>query len=352
MRILFEVVHPAHVLFFVHAIALLKERGDEIMVVSREKDVTTQLLDDLGIAHHCLTDARAGLFGQALELLERDWKLLRMARRFRPDILVGNGGVAISHVGKLLSIPSLSLYDSDRAPLQVSLAIPFIDEWHVPERWTGPEARGRTFRFPGCKQFAYLHPNHFRVDDDAARRAGWDPDQPNFLLRLVALKANHDYGRKGIAQTQRERLIDALTARGKLHISSEAPLPPELDPMRYRGRPADFHHLLAKCALCCGESVTVASEATALGVPSLLQVDVEYGYVTEQFEAGIFHRLARDEDPDDAVKRVLSIPRSEMDMRMNSYAARQLDLTRYTIDTIDRMITSQRVMMGSTASRP
>lgn len=338
MRVLFDIVHPAHALYFTHPIRMLRQRGDEVLVVSREKDVTTSLLDGLGIEHEPITKAREGLFGQGLELLERDWRLLKIARNFRPDIMVGNGGVAISHVGKFLGIPSLSIYDSDKAPLQLSLAIPFIDEWHVPERWTGPEAKGRTHRFPGCKQYAYLHPEHFTVDDEAAKRAGWDPAQSNFLLRLVAWKANHDYGRKGLDPAQRDALIAALRERGKLHISSESPLPPELEPYRYRGSAEDFHHLLGKCVLCCGESVTVASEATALGVPSLVQVDVEYGYVTEQFDAGVFQRLSRDDDPAAVVDRVLAIPASEMTARMQAYAAKQLDLNQYTLEVIDRMV--------------
>jgi len=347
MKALFEVVHPAHALFFCHAMRAMERRGDVICIVSRHKDVTTNLLDELGFSHTPITTAGKGLVGQASELIARDWRLLKIVRDFQPDILVGNGGVAISHVGKLMGVPSLSLYDMDKAPLQMSLTLPFIDEWHVPERWNGPIAKGRTHHFPGCKQYAYLHPDHFIVNDDAALRAGWDPERKNFLLRIVAWQSNHDHGKSGFTAEQRDDLVAQLQSRGRLHISSEGTLPPELEPLRFRGKVSDFHHLLAKCSLCVSESNTVASEATALGVPSLLQAQFALGYIEEQFDAGVFHPLDRDADNGALIDKVLAIAPEEITRRMKAYAARQLDLNHYTIEAIDRMVAERQ--SGSTA---
>ena len=342
MKALFEVVHPAHALFFCHAMRIMERRGDEICVASRHKDVTTGLLDELGFSHIPITTAGKGLVGQASELIARDWRLLKIVRDFQPDILVGNGGVAISHVGKLMGIPSLSLYDMDKAPLQMSLTLPFIDEWHVPERWNGPVAKGRTHHFPGCKQYAYLHPDHFVADEEAARRAGWDPQQDNFLLRIVAWQSNHDHGKSGFSARQRDDLVAQLRERGRLHISSEGALPPELEEFRFRGKISDFHHLLAKCRLCVSESNTVATEATALGVPSLLQAQFALGYIEEQFDAGVFFPLDRDADNGALIDEVLAMPRDEIARRMKAYASRQLDLNLYTIEAIDRMVAARR----------
>ena len=350
MKALFEVVHPAHALFFCHAMRIMQQRGDDIRIVSRHKDVTTKLLDELGFSHIPITTAGKGLVGQASELIARDWRLLKIVRDFQPDILVGNGGVAISHVGKLMGIPSLSLYDMDKAPLQMSLTLPFIDEWHVPERWNGPIAKGRTHHFPGCKQYAYLHPDHFVTNDDAARRAGWDESRDNFLLRIVAWQSNHDHGKSGFSAEQRDDLVEQLQKRGRLHISSEGELPPELEALRFRGRVTDFHHLLSKCRLCVSESNTVATEATALGVPSLLQAQFALGYIEEQFDAGVFFPLKRDADNGALIDEALSVPRDAMAKRMKDYAARQLDLNIYTIETIDRMVATRGG--GSPVQRP
>lgn len=337
MRVLFEVVHPAHVLFFCHAMRALQARGATICIASRHKDVTTDLLDRLGFDHVPLSRARSGIVGQALELAGRDWRLLHLARKFRPDVMVGNGGVCISHVGKLLGIPSLSLYDTDRAPLQIALALPFIDEWHVPDTWQGRTAPGRTRVFHGVRHFTYLHPDHFRVDDAAALRAGWDPERDNFLLRIVAWQANHDYGRSGIATARLFDLVRALQARGKVHISAEGALPPELEPLRYTGDPLDFHHLLARCRLCCGESVTVASEAAALGVPSLLQLDLQYGYVADMVRAGVFTPFGPQDDLPQLLNYLLAEDREATRQRILSYVTAQDDLNQYVVDMVERV---------------
>lgn len=336
MRILLDLVHPADALFFHHAARLLEARGAEVRIASRRKDVLAQLLDELGHRHEPLSTAASGLLGQARELAVRDAAMVKLARAWQPDVMAGFGGVAISHAGKLLGIPSISFYDTEHAALQLRLTLPFISEWHVPESWAGRTANGRTFRFPGSKQFAYLHPDYFRADPEIARAAGWDPSRDNFLIRTVAWQANHDYGRRGIALAQLRQIVGELSARGKVHISAEGPLPADLEPLRTQGTPASFHHLLAHCRLYCGESITVASEAAALGVPALLQIDKEYAYVAEQQRAGLITRLAPGDNASTAVSAALAEPQATFRGRAMRFAAASGDLNQYIVEAITR----------------
>ncbi|MBT8460544.1 MAG: hypothetical protein KJN60_12815 [Boseongicola sp.] len=46
MRVLFEIVHPADVLFFKRPLETLRARGDEFLVLSRHKDIACDLLDE------------------------------------------------------------------------------------------------------------------------------------------------------------------------------------------------------------------------------------------------------------------------------------------------------------------
>ena len=88
MKVLFDMVHPADVHFFRYAIRQLQQRGDKICVTSREKDVTRELLDDFSINHTRISRKGDGAIGLFLELLARDINLYRVARTFRPDIIV------------------------------------------------------------------------------------------------------------------------------------------------------------------------------------------------------------------------------------------------------------------------
>lgn len=335
MRVLFDLVHPADALFFHHPIRLLRSAGAEIRIASRRKDVLIPLLDALGHEHEAVSQAGSGRIGLAVELVQRDWRLLRLAQSFRPDAMVGFGGVAIAHVGAVTGIPSLSFYDTEHAALQVNLALPFIREWHVPRSWRGPTAKGRTFYFNGGKQSAYLHPDHFVASPEIAAAAGWVAGRDNFLIRTVAWQANHDHGRRGISPEQLGTIVSRLAVRGQVHISAEGELPPALEPFRYRGGPAALHHLLAHCRAYVGESITVASEAVMLGVPAVLQIDKDYGYVAEQEEAGLIHRFGP-EDFDAALARALAEDPIDFQRRARGFVAAMDDINLYVANAIQR----------------
>lgn len=334
MRILIELVHPADALFFFHAVRDLQRRGSEVLLVSRHKDVLVELLDEFGLRHLPLTAARSGVAGQAIELIHRDLALFRLARSWKPDVMAGFGGLAIAHVGRALGIPSISFYDTEHAALQLRLTLPFISEWHVPQTWSGPVARGRTFRFRGGKQFAYLHPDYFQPDPAVAMAAGWAPDRDNFLVRTVAWRANHDRGRKGIPPTQLSKVIESLAGRGKVHISAEGELPSVLEPLRFRGRISAFHHLLAHCRGYCGESITVASEAVALGVPAALQIDKDYAYVAEQERAGLIRRFGPDDDAAAVLREAFSEAPDDFRRRARQFAQSVEDINSYIVNVL------------------
>ncbi len=269
MRILVDIVHPADVLFFRHPLAQLLAEGAEIHIASREKDVACDLLDEFGLPHEVASRAGKGTSGLARELLVRDAKLWRMARRFRPDVMVGFGGVAIAHVGKLTGIPSVSFYAADTASLQTRLTWPFITRLYVPEPYAGPVPEGRTTRFPGVKELSYFYPGNFVADPDIARRNGWIEGEENFFLRTVGWGANHDLGKSGWSDEDLSALVEKLSARGNVLISSERVLPSHLDRYLYRGKRSALHHVMAQCRLYAGESATMAHEAAFLGVPAI-----------------------------------------------------------------------------------
>ena len=54
MNILFDIGHPAHVHLFKNAIWKLEAKGHKVAITSREKDVTTSLLDYYGFEHKVL----------------------------------------------------------------------------------------------------------------------------------------------------------------------------------------------------------------------------------------------------------------------------------------------------------
>ncbi len=338
MRVLFDIIHPAHALFFHHPILTLQRNGDEVAIASRKKkDVTMAVLDRLGHEHRAVTTARSGPLGLLLELGLRDAAVLRMAREFRPDVMVGFGGVAISHAGWLMGIPSLSFYDTEIARLQIAITLPFITEWHVNEAYTGPSPQGREYRFPGPRQLSFFHPHNFKPDRARAIAAGLNPDRDNFLLRIVAWSSNHDIGKKGWASVQLAELAQKLSKRGKVHVSVEGELPAELERYRYRGDVLDLHHLMAHCRAYIGESATMAAEAAVLGVPAIYAIDDYRGFVEQLAGKGLI--LRSDGTVGDVLERLdEALARSPEEWRRLRDAAvsQWTNVSDYVVAAIDR----------------
>lgn len=339
MRVLFDIVHPADVLFFKRPMEMLRERGDELTVLSRAKDVTCGLLDSFGIAHRPVSRAGSGRAGLAAELLRRDIAVFSEARKFRPDAMLGFGGVAISHVGRLLGIPAISFYDSENARLQTRITWPFIDKLYVPQSYAGPTPERRTTRLPGTKELSYLHPAAFHPDKDIACAGGLDPERDNVFLRVVDWRANHDLGKAGWTLEELRALISRLEVQAKIHLSSEINLPEDLASYHYRGSIQEVHHLMAHCRLYLGESATMASEAAILGVPAIYCGRDFPGYVRELEAAGLLR--CRDDEAtlllDEEIDVQLARSPEELRAARDRYVADKPDWAEAVIEAVDRL---------------
>lgn len=340
MKILIDIVHPADVLFFFHPIRRWRQMGHEIQVASRRKDVTGELLDAFGIEHRVLSAAGRSLPALAVEMLRRDLAMLKLARRFRPDIMTGFGGVAISHVGKVLGIPSVSFYDTGRAPLQHRVTLPFISHLHVTESYDGPIARDRTDRFPGTKDFSYLHPDNFLPDRAAAVTAGLAEQGRNYFIRLVGWEANHDVGHAGWNAETLAHFVHYLGEQGKVHISSELPLPTKLEKHRYRGAVDQLHHLLAFCTCYIGESATMAGEAALLGVPAIYATRDRRCYTDELTAVGLLLQVHRVDYQSlhKAVCDAAALDRTVLAQRLATYMAGKINLADYVVEAVFRQV--------------
>lgn len=269
MRVLFDIVHPAHVHFFKHMLTGLAKRGHETRIVAREKDVTTALLDRLGFEYDSVgRSGKKSLFGMGSELLRRDLVLARVARQFKPDMIVTRNPAG-AQTGRLLGIPAIFDTDDGRAAgIHFWSAAPFAHVITTPD-CTDEDYGRRHVQYPGYKQTAYLHPNHFTPDRSVLQALGVAAGERYFIVRFVAMVASHDLGEGGLSAADKRTLIDKLQARGRVFLSSEDTLPEELSHMKFPLAPDKLHDALAFADLLVGDSQTVAAEAAVLGTPSL-----------------------------------------------------------------------------------
>lgn len=269
MRVLFDIVHPAHVHFYRHLHDLLRAEGHETLIVARDKEVTLDLLGAFGMPHEWTGHAGAkSTLARAAELVTRDVALTRWARRFRPDVVLTRNPAGV-HAGRLVG--AWTVYDSvdgRAAGVHFQLGAPLAHVITSPN-WLDEDYGPRHRRYRGPKELAYLHPDRFTADPGMRAELGVPDGQPLFVVRFVANDAVHDAHTVGLDAAQRAALVERLQARGHVVISSEEALPDELEPLRYRLGPERIHHVLAAADLFVGDSGSMAAEAGVLGTPAL-----------------------------------------------------------------------------------
>lgn len=281
MKILVDMVHPADVHFFKHCITRFLQAGHDVLITSRKKDMTIELLDVMGFQHRVISTLGKGRSGLFCELVQRDMRLWKTARAFGPDILIANNSPCASHIAWLLKRPSLVFDDTEIHRYSHMLYAPFVTEVHSPTCYRIPQKRKHR-RYPGYHALSYLHPSYFQPNPEILMKAGLSPDENMVIVRFVAWGAMHDIGLTQISQQNKYRLIQTIEQSGaRVLISSETLLPPDLEPYRLRLPSSVVHHLLYYVNFVIGESATMCAEAAVLGTPAIYCDEVGRGYTDE-----------------------------------------------------------------------
>jgi uncharacterized protein len=271
MRLLFDLGHPAHIHLFRNLIKRTRQEEGEVLVATREKDVTVELCRAYEIPQIILSRANRGqILTGGWELLSRTFKLFRVARMFKPDALIGTS-LSIGIVGRITCCPSFVFNEDDAGvvPLFAKVAYPACSYIVTPECLKHENYGKKHLIYPGYHELAYLHPDHFTPDISVPRSIGLGPDKPYFILRLVALRAHHDTAAKGMPFDIAKKLVQILSESGRVLITSEDELQDQFKEYQFPLAPDKLHDVLAFASMYIGESQTMAAEAAVLGVPSL-----------------------------------------------------------------------------------
>ncbi|MBW7470496.1 DUF354 domain-containing protein [Marinobacter sp. M216] len=339
-RILIDICHPAHVHFFKNVIGVLNNRGHEILVTSREKEVTVRLLEDLDVDHCMLSSAsKGGVVGMLKELISRNFGLYKVARRFKPDVMAAIGGIFVAQVGRLSSIPSVVFYDTENATLQNALTYPFASRVSVPRAYESWLPK-RSERYDGYHELAYLHPEFFKPDYVEAVANGLSPSGDTFLIRVVSWNANHDLNEQGWSVQLLRTVVSFLSRLGKVIVSSEGGLPDDLAPYGYAGNPSSMHHVMAFCRLFVGESATMASESVVLGVPAIYAAHTGRGYCNEQeVRYGMLRNINELNETSlvGCIREFLLITPDEILKRHEELLGDTIDVVEYAANLVERM---------------
>ena len=168
MRIIIDILHPAHVHFFKNFVWEMEKRGHKILITARDKDITLRLLDAYGFRYVIISRMRKGKFGLLHEFITRNRRFYKICKRFKPDVLLGIMGPTISVVGKILKIPAIVFYDTEHAKITNRFVYPLATCICTPSCYIGKEKK--QFRYNGYHELAYLHPKRFKPDKNITKQ--------------------------------------------------------------------------------------------------------------------------------------------------------------------------------------
>ena len=340
MRILIDINHPAHVHYFRNFSYIMKEKGHDILFVSRDKEMSHCLLKLYGFTYLDRGKGKAGRLGKIMYLFYANLKLLRIAINFKPDLFLNFLHPYPSQVAKLLGKVSLVFSDTEHASLHHKLTLPFATKIYTPSCYRLDLGK-KQIRFDSYMELAYLHPNYFAPNPEVLKMLGVEENEQFVLIRFVSWKAVHDFGHRGMTLENKRKAVNAMSAYAKVFITSETDLPADLEAYRIKIPFNQMHDAIYYSSLLFGESATMASEAAVLGTYSIFMDDAGRGYTDdEEKRFGLVHNFTEsDEDQLLAIEKAIQLlsdssSKKESQMKREILLSECIDTTQFMVDEV------------------
>jgi predicted glycosyltransferase len=304
MKVWIDITGPAHVLVFRPLVQVLRERGAEVQITTREFSQNVELLRMHGMEAEVV--GRHGGRSRVLKsvtMVTRLGALVRWARPRRFDVALAHASHHLTLAARALRIPSSTTFDYEYATVQHQLGCRAANVVLVPEAI--PPARLEPYgvrppklrRYPGLKEEYYL--SDFEPDPGVVDALGLDRGRVLALVRPPSDYALYHRNPSPLFPGLLERLgrdesvqavVLARTEEQRRDIAARR-LPSVVVPEHA----VDAQSLIAASDLVVSAGGTMNREAVALGVPVYTTFGGKLGAVDEALLAE--GRLRRLTDP-------------------------------------------------------
>jgi hypothetical protein len=352
MNIVIEINHPGQVHLLKNIYQQLIEREHSVTVFVKNEEVITGLLNIYKIPFINLGNKGSGISGKLFRQLVFDLKIWRHANKYKSEIGLGSS-ITNDHVSLFSRLKSIHLSDDDEdvVPFITKYSYPFADTILAPDCLKFSRFPNKVINYAGYHELAYLHPKRFKPDEKVIDESGLKPGERFFLMRFNAFKAHHDVGVKGLSIEQKLQLVEILSSKGKVFITTEKEIEPELVDYKLKISPDKVHSLLYYATLFVGDSQTMTSEAAVLGTPAircntfvnrisyLEEEEHKYG-LTFGFRPDNFNALVK------KVHELLNLPnlKEQWQIRRLKMLADKIDVTAFMVWFVENYPESKNIM--------
>jgi len=276
VRVWIDITAPAHVLVFRPLLGLLRDRGAEVEITSRDYAQTAQLLELHGIEAEILgRHGGRSRLGKARSLASRLRELRRWARGRQFDIALAHGSHELTMTARRLGVPSSTTFDYEFAWLQHQLGCHAATRVVVPEAIPPERLERYGAKPPKLQQYPGLKEEYYLADfePDPAALAPFALDESRTLVVVRTPPDVSLYHRR--SNPLFPQVLDHLGRDETVHAIVLPRTPEQRDFVRGLDLPSvqvpdravDGQSLIAFSDLVVSAGGTMNREAVALGVP-------------------------------------------------------------------------------------
>lgn len=341
-RILIDIGHPAHIHYFKNCVKILSEKGYKFLFVVRDREATIELIKQLGFDYISRGKGGNGAIGKLISMFKIDFKIWKIARKFKPDLFLSFASPYAAQVAKSINKPHIAFDDTEHAVFSHMLYRPFTDVILSPAFYSA-KLHKRQVLFNSYMELCYIHPNYFAPNPEILDELQIDKTDKYAVLRFISWDANHDIGYKGFTITDKINLVKEVEKHYKVFISSESNLPNELERYRLKTHPSKFHDVLAFASLHIGEGATTASESAVLGVPTIYTNPLIAGNCTDEEKYGLLYQITDYLDIKHKINEISSLNIEEFKKRRNKLLYDKIDPTKFMVWFVENYPQSIRI---------
>jgi hypothetical protein len=349
MKYLFFTNTPAQAHQYRRAVAGLRERGHDVLVLARDYGCTEALLDHYDLPYEIFGRCETQKFSLARELPKHLVKAALKARKFDPDCVFGRGAYA-AVAGTVGDAPVVLVDDSGNTDLDHAISVPLADVVLTPHTFD-KDLGEKHYEFRGFKELAYLHPDEYEPQTDIRNQLGVGPDEDFAIVRLNAFGSHHDVGEAGFTPEKRRELVEALAEEATVFVSDEGG---DMDlneaPARaFDLHPALLHDALSEASLLVADTQTMVTEAALLGTPAIRSNSFvgedDMGNFVDLERAGLIYNLRAFDAVLDAATDILADDDADRRWRnlRDDYLADKVNLTEVLLDVAESIHATDRI---------
>tara|TARA_B100002003_G_C13601471_1_gene310124 strand:+ start:62 stop:442 length:381 start_codon:yes stop_codon:yes gene_type:complete len=108
LKLLIDIGHPAHVHYFKNFIQIMKKNSHSFLLTARDKEVVFDLLNRYGIKFTSRGKGKKTLYGKLCYIFQADFRILKLAIKFKPDIFISFASPYAAQISWLLRKPHIA----------------------------------------------------------------------------------------------------------------------------------------------------------------------------------------------------------------------------------------------------